>query len=153
MTISSGATDGIEVEDAAMHENTLASQAQANGVDEIVFTDDLATVNNGDITAPSGFVGRMCVLRWQTGTEETRFIVAETAGTGNTIIATVGEPWVIAPTSSDTVYISYSSDDMEAFIGMTIAVISGIYEGGTAREWQSGLGTNPAYVAVVGYIP
>jgi hypothetical protein len=150
MAIVSGAGAGIEVTTAAMNE-TLATQAQANGIDEIVVSDTLANVNNGNITAPTGYVGRMCILRQGAGDEETRLITADAAGTGTTRILTVNEDWVAAPATSDTIHVSYSSDDMEAFTGMTLSSKTGVYEGGSSREWAIGQGTNFAYVAVLNY--
>lgn len=150
MAIVSGSAEGIEVTTAAMNE-ALGSQAQANGVDEIVLSDTLANVNNGNITGPTTYVGRMLILRQGTGTEETRLVTAATAGTGTTQILTVNEDWDTIPASSDNVHISYSSDDMEAFTGMTLNAKTGVYEGGTTREWQIGQGTNFAYAAVFNF--
>ncbi len=151
MAIQSGASEGIEVTTAAMDE-TLGAQTQANGVDEIIVSDVIGTAGNGNITGPTGYVGRLCILRQGQGDEETRLITGETAGTGNTRILVVAEPWVSIPViTTDTIHVSYSSDDMEAFTGMTLNSKTGVYEGGSTREWQIGLGTNFAYVAVFDY--
>lgn len=150
MAIVTGGAEGIEATTAAMNE-TLATQAQANGTDEIVVSDTLANVNNGQITAPTGYDGRKCILREGAGDEETRLITGEVAGTGTTRILAVGEPWVAAPASGESIHISYSSDDMEALTGMALNSKTGVYEGGTTREWQIGQGTNFAYVAVFNF--
>ncbi len=152
MGIVTGATQGIEATTAAMDEASLVDQTtQTNGIDEVDVTDTLANVNNGQITAPTGFFGRKCILRQGAGDEETRKITGEVAGSGTTRILTVGEPWVVQPATGDSFHVGYSSDDMAALTGMTLNALSGVYEGGVSREWQIGQGTNFAYVYVTDY--
>lgn len=147
MAITSAAGSGLEVTTAAVDE-VLATQAQANGTNQIVISDTLATLENGQAIDPTDYVNRMCILRQGAGNEETRLIIAEAAGTGTTRILTVNEDWVAAPAVSDQVHFSYSSDDMAAISGMTLSSKTGVYEGASQREWAIGQGTNFAYVAV-----
>jgi len=152
MAITSGAAAGIEVTTAAMNES-LGSQTNQTGSNTVVVSDTLANVNNGNITAPTGYVGRMMIIRQGTGTEETRFITAEAAtGTGTEVRLTANEDWVSVPVATtDTIHISYSSDDMEALTGMTLSGKTGVYEGGSTREWAIGQGTVFAYAAIIGF--
>lgn len=152
MAITSGSANGLEVTTAAMNES-LGSQTNQTGNNTVVVSDTLANQNNGNITAPTGYVGRMCIIRQGTGTEETRYITAEAAtGTGTEVRLTVNEDWLSVPVATtDTIHVSYSSDDMEAFTGMTLNAKTGVYEGGGQREWAIGQGTVFAYAAIIGF--
>jgi len=93
---------------------TLGAQTQANGTNEIVFSDTLLNLTSAtaDIGSLTTYASRVIILRRGTGTEETRFCSSVTAGTGTTQIATVTENWTTAPTSGDAVDVFYNIDDM-----------------------------------------
>ena len=48
--------DETDLELALLH-------AKANGVDEVVVSDVIGTAGNGNITSPTGYAGRMCIIR------------------------------------------------------------------------------------------
>ena len=91
------------------------------------------------------------MIRQGNADEEVRLCTGDVAGTGNTHILSVAEAWEVQPASSDSFFTAYSSDDMVAFNGMTLNTKTGVYEGGGSREWQIGLGTDFAWVAVFNY--
>lgn len=151
MTITYSAPNGTQITASAVEE-TLATQAQANGVDEIVFADDIVANATGNISSDTTFqtyVGRLVILRPETGTEEVRMCIAETAGTGTTIIATVNEAWISAPATSDVAWVPHVLDDIEnggAGGGVALSAKTGVYE--FTNDLFVGDGTNPATLQI-----
>jgi len=117
MAITTSAGDGVRVTTASMNE-TLGDQSQANGTDEIVVSDTFTNTNNGQVEGTIGYVDRLAVLRQGQSNEETRFITVDTAGTGTTRILTVHEPWTTAPSSSETIHVSYVIQDCATVTGL-----------------------------------
>ena len=148
MTITSTAGDGVRVNSAAVTD-TIGAQTQANGVDEIVLTNTFAALNNGNVHGAADYSGdnRKIILRQGTGTEETRYITAQAAGTGTTVILTVNEPGVSQPLSGEQADVSYNLDDCTTLTGVTKGSKTGVYEFG--RNFRVGDATNFAYFAIV----
>lgn len=127
---------------------TLGDQSQANGVDELVMDNVLTSATNYQSNAGTNttYVNRLVLLR-RGGVEETKLVVAETAGTGTTRILTVHEPWTTAPTSGDNIDFAYTLDDIEnggAGGGVTFNTRTGFYE--FSNRLYIGQGTNFAYL-------
>jgi hypothetical protein len=117
MAITTSAPNGVQVTTPAVNE-TLGSQAQTNGSNQIVLSDTFANLNNGNV-GNSTYVGRLVRLRPGTGTEEVKYCTAETAGTGTTVILTVHEPWDSQPVATtDSVEISYLLVDAATVTGL-----------------------------------
>ena len=148
MTITSTAGDGVRVNSSAVTD-TIGAQTQANGIDQIVLTNTFAALNNGNVHGAADYSGdnRKIILRQGTGTEETRYITAQAAGTGTTVILTVNEPWVNQPQSGDTADVSYNLDDCATLTGVTLNSKTGVYEFG--RNFRCGNGTTFGYLAIV----
>jgi hypothetical protein len=121
---------------------TLATQAQANGIDEIVLSDTLLnlTPDTTDIeTARNTYARRILILRRDQSNEETRYCTSVAAGTGTTQILTVTEPWVTAPSSGETVDVFYTIGDMNED-GSYLNTRTGFYEVNDTITIQSGGG-------------
>lgn len=88
MAITPAAGTGVVITSAAKN-GTLGSQAAASST-QIIFDTDLTT-NNGQL-ANTSFIGRLVIVRRGTGTEETRYMIAES---GTTV--TVHEAWTVQP--------------------------------------------------------
>lgn len=106
----------------AVHE-TLGTQAEATGNNQIVLTDDIQNItgNNGQVTG-TDYVDRLIVLNLSgegsSGDEQTRYVTADTAGTGNLRILTVSEDWDTNPNTgtSDTVHVFYNMGDLDGVV-------------------------------------
>jgi hypothetical protein len=120
MGITSSAGDGVRVSSAAYNEASAGSQAQANGIDGIVFANNISAVNNGNLAGSPTFSGRLAIIRQGTISEETRYVLSQVAGTGSTIIGTVHEPWITAPASTDTIHVCYIVQDTATLTGFSL---------------------------------
>ena len=106
----------------AVHE-TLPSQSQNTGNNQITVSDDIQNItgNNGQVTG-TDYIGRLIILNLSgegsTGTEQTRYVINDVAGTGNTRILTVSEDWETNPstTTSDTIHVFYNMGDLDAVV-------------------------------------
>lgn len=100
MAITTAAGTGVVITSAAKN-GTLGSQSGATST-QIIF-DTALTTNNGNL-ANTSFIGRLVIVRRGTGTEETRYMTAQS---GTTV--TVHEPWIVQPASSDTYDVSITN--------------------------------------------
>ena len=114
-----GITSGASISSYAVHE-TLPTQAEAVGNNQIVVSDDIANIagNNGQVTG-TDYIGRIIILNLagegSTGVEQTRLVTADVAGTGNLRILTVSEDWSTNPSTgtTDTIHVFYNMIDCE----------------------------------------
>ena len=137
---TSGGTATVQITSWAQNEASAGSQAQGNGVDEVVFANPMTT-NNGNVAASPTHVGRIVVKNRGLGDEEVRYISAVTAGTGTTVIATVTEPWVDPPQAGDTLEVSYIVQDAATVTGLSLVTkTNDDYDLSKAFEVQSGGG-------------
>ncbi|MHA2096946.1 MAG: hypothetical protein ACW98F_20210 [Candidatus Hodarchaeales archaeon] len=148
MAITDSAKPGIVITTAAMNED-LVDQSQANGTDQVVVSDLITVVNNGQITTTSPFdtyPGRLCIINFGSGSaEEYRYITTEAAGTGNTRILTVHEPWTNSPVSlTGTIHVSYIMEDVKDNASVTKSSKTGIYT--FSRRLTVGLGNAFAWL-------
>jgi len=128
MGIAAGAVSSY-----AVHE-TLPSQSQNVGNNQITVSDDIQNItgNNGNVTG-TDYVGRLIILNLSgegsSGTEQTRYVTADAAGTGTTRILTVSEDWTTNPNTgtSDTIHVFYDMGDMDA-VGSYLNTRTGFYE-------------------------
>ena len=120
---------------------TLGDQAQQSGNNQIVLSDDIQAIvgNNGQVTG-TDYIGRVIIVNLG-GTEQTRLVIADAAGTGNTRILTVGEDWTTNPVSTDTVHVFYNMGDLDA-ITSYYNTRTGFYE--MSNPIIVGNGTDPA---------
>lgn len=93
----------------------LPSQAAAEA-NEIIFSNEMDTNNNGNVAGPptdgvESYVGRLVHIRKGDGDEEIRYIIAE-SGTGP-VTCTVHEDWDSPPIANDTYFIPYGPTDMD----------------------------------------
>lgn len=117
----------------AVHE-TLPSQSQNTGNNQITVSDDIVNItgNNGNVTG-TDYIGRVIILNLSgegsSGPEQTRVVIADTAGTGTTRILTVSEDWDTNPTTStsDTIHVFYNMTDLNA-TGSYLNTRTGFYE-------------------------
>jgi len=129
-------------------DESLGTQAEASGNNQIVLTDDIQNItgNNGNVVG-SDYIGRVIILNLtgegSSGAEQTRVVIDDTAGTGNLRILTVSEDWETNPSTgtSDTVHVFYSYLDCPA-ITSTLNTRTGFYEMGDPII--VGAGTNVA---------
>jgi hypothetical protein len=106
----------------AVHE-TLPSQSQNTGNNQITVSDDIQNItgNNGQVTG-TDYVGRLIVLNLSgegsSGTEQTRYVITDAAGTGTTRILTVSEDWDTNPNTgtSDTIHVFYNMGDLDGVV-------------------------------------
>lgn len=115
---TSGGSATVQITSWAYNEASANSQSQANGVDEVVFANDIASVNNGNLQASPTFSGRFVVKNRGLSDEEVRYITSQTAGTGSSIIGTVSEPWSDQPIGTDTLEVCYIVQDAATVAGV-----------------------------------
>jgi hypothetical protein len=94
----------------------LPSQAAA-AANEIIFSGDMSTNNNGNVVGPptdgtESYVGRLVHLDKDGTKDQVRYIIAET-GTGP-VTCTVNEDWDSQPASGDAYAIPYGPTDMDS---------------------------------------
>jgi hypothetical protein len=150
VAITYGAGPGTVITSFAMNE-TLGDQSQQSGDNTVVVSDDISTIGNGQIgTGFPTYVGRLILIELG-ATEQYRMVVSQAAGTGNTIILTVGEDWDSNPAQNDTIHVSYNLDDIEtggAGGGIGLNSKSGLYE--LTNDLTIGNATDPAGLTMTG---
>ena len=117
----------------AVHE-TLPSQSQNVGNNQITVSDDIQNItgNNGQVTG-SDYVDRLIILNLSgegsSGTEQTRYVISDAAGTGTTRILTVSEDWDTNPNTgtSDTIHVFYNMGDLDGVVS-ELNTRTGFYE-------------------------
>lgn len=117
MSITTSAGDGVRITTAAVSE-TAGSQTQQCGSDQVVFSDDFNTLDNGNVCTCITYPCRLVMVRRGTCTEETRIAVSEAAGTGTTMIVTVHEDWCTPPAACDQLDVSYVLQDAATVTGL-----------------------------------
>jgi hypothetical protein len=139
---TSGGAATVQITSWAYAEASAATQAQANGTDEVVFADAInGTGTGGNLMASPVYSGRIVVKNRGLGDEEVRYIVSVTAGTGTTDIATVSEPWDVAPVATDSLEVSYIVQDAATVNGVGLVnKTNDDYDFSKAFEVQSGGG-------------
>lgn len=149
MAITTTAGDGVRITTAAMNE-TLGSQTQQTGSNTVVVSNTFTALNNGNVSGSIGYVNRLCIIRQGTGTEETRLITVDTAGTGTTRILTVHENWTSVPASSDTIHVSYVVQDAATVTGLSL-ITKRVQDYTSTRKFRVGnaAGTPFAYFALL----
>lgn len=148
MAITTHASNGIIITSAAMDE-TLGDQTQQTNNRQVVVSDTLANLENGQIDsdATPTYVGRLCIIRQGQGDEETAYIVSDAAGSGNTRILTVHQDWTANPAQNDTIHVSYLLIDADEVTGLTYQSKSDMYTSG--RRFVVGNGTDFAFFAML----
>lgn len=95
---------------------TLGDQAQQSGNNQIILSDDIQAItgNNGQVTG-TDYVDRLIVVNLG-GTEQTRYVITDAAGTGATRILTVSEDWDTNPAQNGTVHVFYDMEDLDGVV-------------------------------------
>ena len=136
MGITYSAPNGTRITSPAMTE-VLPNQSQQTGNNTVVVSDTLGNIGGGQIgNGTNGvgdtYAGRLLIINQNTGTEQIRLCISDTAGTGTTRILTVGEDWDTNPViTTDTIYVPYEFGDIEdggAGNGINLNSKSGLWE-------------------------
>lgn len=145
MAITYSAGAGTAITSPAMTE-TLATQAQQTGNNTVIVTDTLGNIGGGNIGDGSSgvgdtYAGRLLIIDQNSGTEQIRFCISDTAGTGTTRILTVSEDWVTNPVvTTDVIVVPYELADIEdggAGGGVNLNSKSGLWEFGRILTMNS----------------
>ena len=150
MGITYSAQSGSTITSFVMNE-TLGSQADQTGSNTVIVSDDIVTLENGQIGSGANgiggsYVGRLIIINLGTGTQQIRRCTTEAAtGTGTTYRLTVHEDWDTVPASSDTIHVCYEYADIEdggASGGIALGSKTGLWE--LSNTLNIGNGTDPA---------
>ena len=153
MAITYASGPGTIITSYAMNES-LGSQTQQTGNNQVIVSDLLSVIGNGQIgNGTNGvgdtYLGRIVVIN-RAGTIQRRRVTNDAAGTGTTRILTVHNDWDTNPVSSDTIHVCYELGDIEdggAGGGINLNTKTGLWE--LSRELTVGNGTDPAGLQVV----
>lgn len=141
MAITYSAPAGTHITSFVVAESSIATQT--GGTDEVQVASSSvlpstasgtpgygSNIGDGSNGLGDTYIGRICVLRKGTGTEEIRIVTAEAFASSVTTL-TVNEDWVSAPVATDAFEVCYEPGDIEdggSGGGINLNSKSGLYE-------------------------
>lgn len=131
----------------------LGTQAWISTYNQMVWSDDLVTIENGQIDTDSTpplkntFANRLVMARRGDADEETKYVISVSAGAGTTVIALLSEDMAAPVLTGDQLHCSYVLEDVEEVSGCTFVTKGKIFDFG--REITIGNGTDFAWVALL----